>query len=642
MKSIEDSVRKRKSYAAYLELVAEAKRQGKVVRAAGSMFSPFNTGAAGSGLADIHMANEGSVYNPILSRDAFELPLTKIEKHMWYRSFYKTDPLIGRAIDTHSTVPLSKITLTLPKGKDDSQNRKVYHFFTEMFDRLSIQRKLRNIAHEYWMFGNVFIWVERDENPAKKTWSNIMTLNPDFVELRTVPYSKNVKIELLPDPAYLGMSESGNIRPEDLIELQEGVPDEIKEHLDSKEPIILDTDPKEGSYLYHMTSRRSEYADAGTSILERSLKTILYRDKLRQAQTQIASRNMTPKRIITAPGVDDPTLEGLRLQVDSSLVDPDFSILTNYELTWTEMGSKERLLDILGEMEYTENLILIGMGLPRGILTGEGTYTGERISLEVMNTVYQDFREELRLFIVDGLFKPIALEQDFWGVDEWGHKILLVPDVKFSRNSLRDMSDMFGDLFNLYGKNAVSVRALHEILNIDSEDVRQRVEEDLFTVLDPNFNEFIRNIYNAAADKFVENTDIMKRLAKSAGVKYTPKPEETEGAGGGPGGLGGGPPELGGGMGGPPEGEIGGPPGGEQPGELGPEMGGQPELAPGELPPGAPARTPLTQESFPEAKPPARILPPPARTPLVLQNKPSPEPIKKKKAPIRAPLIRGK
>ena len=51
-------------------------------------------------------------------------------------------------------------------------------------------------------------------------------------------------------------------------------------------------------------------------MLERCLRILVYRDKLRQAQTSIASRHMTPIRLVYAEDMDANDVEALREQVD--------------------------------------------------------------------------------------------------------------------------------------------------------------------------------------------------------------------------------------------------------------------------------------------------------------------------------------
>jgi intein/homing endonuclease len=1056
------------------DYVLEARKRVAVKhRTALTSFPTINSSTFGGG--NVRESQETAFYHPVLSKDFLELPMTRAEKHTWYRLFYKADPLIGRAIDIHTDIPLSKLIYMEPKGQDQKLNKYVLHFFEEMAEDINLFRNLLSISHEFWLFGNCFAYLEYNEGTKK--WNRIVILNPDFVEVKGIPYSDKVRIEMMPDPGFGGMLASSGEKSEYTDDLKEGVPQEVLDAIEQGKNLVFETDPEEGSYVYHLARKRSPYADEGSSIIERChlpgqavyvkrddamatvniedldpntdlilsgagnfqsfqagsryvenepicgisvwklpetswctadhdhevlrngelvrveardiadgdyikvaqrkltesldrvdlaeyydnknfksvrfgnrvietkvidrtekdilvqyhrcrqeilsyepvfnygkslahrkffpdldskvsrsthvktnspikrsrrylnldgnlgyligyylgdgwtassehkslsicystkvptavrsarklkeillrkyrfsysevttdnsmvhivvhkrhdlfsrwvsnnfgnncddkhlpewifdapkdfiygvlrgfldsdgditkkknrptisvrfwntnrividnifllctslgipvsvnvsypknvrqpqgtiqekckslynvsfsdrvhirrffrhgfisknrilkqepskrwnsgrrhlvhneelyykvkvvesgnysglvysfsvnddksffinnirtfncLRSILFRDKLRQAQTQIATRNMTPKRVIVAELADETTLEQLRQQVDMALADPDFTILVNYPIEWQEIGARERLLDIQGEMEYTENLILIGLGLPRALLTGEGTYTGERVSLEVMNTVYSLYREELKLFIENGVFKPIAKRNNFWGVDEFGHKILLYPRVRFSRLSLRDYADQFADMFNLFQKGSISIRPLLDLLNIDPEDAKVSVEEDLFSVFDPDMGELKRNLFSQAAQALVEQSDILQKLAAKLGLKFTPKaPEVPEEGGEGPGFE-----------------------SGTEEFEAGPEFGGEPTTTipfEQEIPP--PARSPLVEA--PKYQPPPAPIP--MRTPMVISPPAAEQPIKKRQPPLRTPIVRG-
>ena len=59
-----------------------------------------------------------------------------------------------------------------------------------------------------------------------------------------------------------------------------------------------------------------------------------------------------------------------------------------------------------------------------------------------------------------------------------------------------------------------------ELLNLDPVTVKKKIEEDLWSVNDPMFNEMIRGVYSAAAQKITESSDIIEIIAKKMGIKY--------------------------------------------------------------------------------------------------------------------------
>ncbi len=262
-------------------------------------------------------------------------------------------------------------------------------------------------------------------------------------------------------------------------------------------------------------------------ITKNCLRTLYYREKLRQAQTSIASRAMTPKRIVWAEGLSDVDVDMLREQVDLSLVDPDYSIVTNYEVHWEEMGSRDRLLDLSTEYEQTERRLLAGLGVTESLMSGESLYSGDRLKLEVINQRYLHLREILQEYVEESLFRPVAQRMGFIEEDEWGQEVVLFPRLSFTRMPLRDSQDTFDALMNLYQKGSISIDLILELLNIDPDDTRMKIERDLFTVNDALFNEILRSLYNEVGRMLAEKSDVLDRVAKYMQLKMKPEaPEE--------------------------------------------------------------------------------------------------------------------
>ena len=374
-----------------------------------------------------------------------------------------------------------------------------------------------------------------DKDPNYQGWSKVTILPPDQVRIEKALFSDHPLIEYIPDPKtkeailrdYSSDETYGNLSSGSMPK----VPASIREAVGRGGAIPLDTDPDSGSHCCHMARKKSQYETMGVSILERCINTLLLKDKLRQAQTSIASRHMTPIRIVWADEQSDTDIDNLRAQVDLAMMDPDFSIISNYEIHWEEMGSQGRLLDLSNEYDHQDNDLYAGLGVTKELLTGEGMYSGAKISLEILNIQYMQFREMLQSWIEDNLFKPVARKKGFIEVDKFGREHLLYPKVSFTRLSIRDAGESFDQVFQLYQKGSVPIDVILEMLNIDPEIASQKLSEDLMTVNDAAFNDFLRAAYGAAGNDFAAKTDIVDRLATNMGLNIIKAPEE--GAGGG-------------------------------------------------------------------------------------------------------------
>lgn len=529
--------------------------------------------------ANTAMSGASSFFSPQLSTDFLELPQSLREKREIYRHFYNTDPIVGQAIDLHTELPMSKVRLAAPKPRTcparfkdpESYGRYILSFFEKMTKRVKLFQRLITAVHHLWLDGTIHIfaedsevqvpaeigherklvqqsvltengdaveradeqWVEKGNREEEELahyqkhyqgWSRLIIFPIDQVKVETFSFTDKMRIELIPsdrDRALIEQAKQGDPVAE---EMANEIPEEVRDHIENGRLIPLGTDPDEGSFVYTLSGRKGAGDDLGQSILDRCLRTLYYREKLRQTQTQIASRAMTPKRIVWAEDISEVDVDDLREQVDLALVDPDYSIVANYEVHWEEMGSKDRLLDLSSEYEITDKQLHAGLGVTESLLSGETLYSGDRLKLEVINTRYMFLREVLQEYVEEYLFMPVARRKGFIEEDEWGDEVVLYPRLSFTRLPLRDSQDTYDALFNLYQKGSISIDLILEMFNIDPHDTRVKLEKDMFTVNDSTFNETMRGIYGAVAQKIVDTTDVTDKII--AYLKLKPQAAE--------------------------------------------------------------------------------------------------------------------
>lgn len=290
-------------------------------------------------------------------------------------------------------------------------------------------------------------------------------------------------------------------------------PKAIKDMIAEGGKLPLNTDPLAGgSYCIHFARKKAGYELHGRSILQRVLRTIIYREKLRQVQTTLASRNMTPKTLVVAPEVSVAELMALRAHVDEAKADPDYTIVVNYECTWNEIGAEGRLLALGDEWTHTNSDLAIGLGFSPEILIGEGLYGSNRVQLEMMNTSYMAFREVLSEIVERDILKPIAMRRGFYEEDRFGRPRWIYPKVTFGRMALRDSADVFDAMYNLYAKGSLPVQVLLDFMNIDEESARRQLEDNMFTVNDSKQNEMLTALYNSLPDHLIQKSNVLKKV----------------------------------------------------------------------------------------------------------------------------------
>lgn len=544
---------------------ASAGKPRRVMAAA--MKSRVGSLGGGLGGADSIEGAGGNFYSPELSTDFLELPQSLHEQWNYYRFFYRSEPFVGQAVDLHTELPISKVRIGVPKAKNEALARASTNFCIKWAKKVRLLDRLLAITHERNLIGEVFIWCEdvspdmpeelayeiqrvlteggeaverkikredgdeRAANWLKKNyrgWTSIRCLPPEQVRVRSFNFTNERILELVPDSEtkkVISQATSGDPAAKRVVESMP--PEVVKAVLEGKN-IPLNTDPDAGSYCYYLANKKSDYEPRGHSILERCIRILVYRDKLRQAQTSIASRHMTPIRIVWGEDLNTNDVEALRDQIDMALQDPDYSIVANFEVRWEEMGAEQRLLDLGNEYDLSDRQLYAGLGVTEGLLSGEAAYSGDRINLEVINTRYMLLREQLQELVEDNFFRPMCARMGFVEEDEDGDLRVLVPTLSFTRLALRDNRDTFDALYNLYQKGSLDIDTILELLNLDPVMVREKIERDLFTVNDPTFNEVLRGIYGEVGRSLSDNSDVAEKIAASLGLNYV-KP--TEGGG---------------------------------------------------------------------------------------------------------------
>jgi len=538
---------------------------GGVVGGGGGFSGGGGSGIGGNfGAGAVNQASAGNFYSPELSTDFLELPQSLNEQWNYYRFFYNNEPFVGQAIDLHTELPLSKVRLARPGARSKDMADAALRFCEKWVQKIGLLQRLIEIVHDYYLIGEVYIfcedgnpempreirhkvvrrveadgtlteeWIEREDANDRtiawqkknyQGWTKIRILPPEQVHIQTFPFTDEVIIELIPDAKtkhVIEMSQQGDRNAERVVDSMDPT---VVEALRRGDNIPLSTDPDGGSFVHYMANKKSQYEPRGHSILQRCLRTLVYFDKLRQAQTSIASRHMTPIRLVYAEDMDEADTEALRDQIDLALQDPDYSIVTNFQVTWEEMNSNGRLLELTGEYDLVARQLYAGLGVTETLLNGESSYSGDRINLEVINTRYMLLRENVQRLVEEFFFKPMCRRMGFIEIDEDGQEVVIYPKLSFTRLALRDNQDTFDALFQLYQKGSLDIETILDLLNIDPVMVKERLKRDVATLNDAQFNEVLRSAYSRAGDQLLEGSDLMEKIAKSIGVAYE-KPEE--------------------------------------------------------------------------------------------------------------------
>lgn len=274
----------------------------------------------------------------------------------------------------------------------------------------------------------------------------------------------------------------------------------------------------------------------GTSLLNRVMDECFGWEASRRAIKLRIKAMGRVGRVIVAEDLDDVQLENLRVEVETMLNDPDYAIVANYNISWDEVirDFKEDLDSVIESGDPLSETIVTGMGLPDSMVSGDDTYSGSEIKMDIVNTQYRNLKDLVQHVTEEYFFKPIAIRKGFVMVDDWGQHKLIYPKLSFNRVDLR-ADHIFDLFFQLYQKGSLPVEILYELLNLDPTAVIRNIKNNLATPLDPTYNEIVRDLYDFAKEDLYLNTDFKAKLIKSSGlniVEPPPNPDEGESSSG--------------------------------------------------------------------------------------------------------------
>ena len=413
-------------------------------------------------------------YKPEIQRLTLEKPTSYAEKVKWRRYFYQNEPIVGSACELHAQFPLSTFHLVHEDGN-------LRQLFEDMCGELDLFEFLLEFLLEYWVNGEVtaFGFFDDDENPS--VWTGFILLDPLYVEVQWNPLAKGKREEVIalkPSEVIKKIVDNGP-NHEETGKLYKELPSDVIESVKKNKPIILN--PIQVSRV----KRIGDYfEERGVSIIDRCMKWLMYRDKLREAQYAVAERHITPTEfyLIGEPGAPatqkeiDDFANILQLQWSQ----PNKAIVYHHALRVQWEGASGRVLPLQPEFEYIDKQLFIALLLNEGIVTAERQpYAATSVALDVMIQRYLIVREKVAKWIEKKVFEPICRIHKIYKRTRvelnYGLRFNYlgmkpdIPKVKWDKENLRDDLNKINILIDLAERGWIPRDLVLPLLGIDPE-----------------------------------------------------------------------------------------------------------------------------------------------------------------------------
>ncbi len=471
--------------------LAQSPQFGLGCYASRPMSKTAQTGLTGGGST----TTPPSFYSPQHTPSAWQIPTTRKEVYAWAKYWIDNEPIIAAAIDFYSNFPISKYEIVC-------ESATVREYYEDLLKKLDIDKWFPDIAREYWSFGDVFILLDLEcpecngsginqttNKPCAHngaTWSKLSILDPNMVDVEQAsPLLSESVVSVTVDEQLQRVCATR--QPAYQYERLASIPGLVEKVL-SGQPIILDP-----IAVTHLKCNASPYSTYGSSIVRRLYTTLAYKDKLRQAQWMVAERHILPIKIVKIGSDGRPAspqdLFDAEEQLAEHAIDPLVTIVTHHNFEFEWVGAAGKVLQLDNELEIINDDLQAGLQLTSAILTGEGpTYANAQIGLEAMIRRLDTFRRMLESFIENKIFKPIAKFNKFTSVDARGKETIIYPKFQFKPIDIKDKNQFITILLQLYDKGGVSLRTVHEKMDLDPDyEIEQiRAEEMSGLLISPD------------------------------------------------------------------------------------------------------------------------------------------------------------
>lgn len=423
-------------------------------------------------------------FSPLHTPQSWQIASRRKEVYQWARFYYENEPKAAGGIDFYATFPMNGFKL-------ECRDRKVLNYFEHMVEKLNLDHWFRKISHEYFLLGDVFVFLEIDCpvcggrtnlpdgmicNHPGGTFKRLMILNPDFVEVQNTQLADHPTIAMLPDDDLRRVVQQK--KPKDVYDK---ISPQVRDLVAAGQAIPLS--PRCVSHLRH---KGSPYGTYGESLLRRLFMTIAYKTKLMTANWIVAERHILPIRIVKVGTAERPANEmdiaDVQAQLAAVANDPNLTIVTHhaFEMTWE--GATGKIHDISNQLEYVGKEMLDGLMLNQTLLNGEmQAYSGAAVGVETLIRRLETWRMELAQWAERNIFLPVAQMQGF--VDtakskQLNETVWLYPRIKWNDLRLRDNSEYLNKIIQLYDKQVVSRQKLLDEFDIDFDVEVARIREE--------------------------------------------------------------------------------------------------------------------------------------------------------------------
>jgi hypothetical protein len=453
--------------------------------------SLFNFGASKTGGVNKTAAGAYSVtqtpsffYSPELTTESWLLPKSRQEILKWARIFFNLEPYVQSIVIMHALYPFSKFELNTP-------DKSITEFYTDMafnedFDLFAF---ILQASLSYQKFGEAIPFGNMEKgDDGYWRWKKFVLLEPELVEIKHDLFDEAPTFELIPTEELKRLVKSADpVDQERKQKLMEQAPEVVAAITEGRN---IKLDPENASIIARKTDPS---ATRGTSPIQCLFKVLIYQDWIRLAQSAFAQRYIFPIELWTIGDVankiypTDDDLEKFRGLINQAVQNPPFSMVFPPYVHYEPLSTLGKNFPINAEYDYILDQLLVGMGVNKNIVLGEGPSFSnvKTMALHKLMMIYKVTRDEFENWILYKFFKPIAEKNNFYTTDG-GKKKLILPQISWNKSlDIEEQEAERKAIQDMHKDGFVSTETLYsKFPSLDFATERKRLEDEVGTIWD--------------------------------------------------------------------------------------------------------------------------------------------------------------
>lgn len=417
-------------------------------------------------------------YSPELMPDIWAMPKSRQEINKWVRFFYNTDPYIYAITNMHAQYPFSMFDII---SSDDR--------ITEFYNKVAFNRDfnlydlLMDMSLAYQKFGEAIVMGQSYEKNYKGvnlfSWKHFILFEPETINIYKSSLDPKEHFSMVVTPDF----------KEDVKRLQDKgkkIHPLLLQSINSNEAEI-DLDDMEVTKIINKTDPS---ARRGTSPIQCLLRTLMYQDKVNLLKVTAIDRYRYPMEIWKIGDVsnniipDAATLQQFETMIKQAKENPPYALFVPpfVEFSTAGFSSEKSLFDYQADYDWVRDNIMVGMGVNKNLILGEGPSFSNmnQLSLQKLVMGYNVVRDKITNWVINQFFYPLAEKNDF--IDSKGD--LNLPNIAWHRDLERDV-DTKEEYMKLYERGLISTKTLFgRYKDLDLNQEQELLKDEIDSIFD--------------------------------------------------------------------------------------------------------------------------------------------------------------